>query len=78
MFIKGKPLRVQVPNNHMLSQNQYYNHYSPNHKYLVIGYMEDNFGLHAFLGVIENLGLQGLQVFGGLSEWGGLRGLMDM
>ena len=32
-------LRFQVPNNHLLTQNQYYNSYYPNLKYLVIGYM---------------------------------------
>ena len=31
------PLRVQVPNNHRHSQNQYYNDYYPNPKYLIIG-----------------------------------------
>ena len=34
------PLRVQVPNNHILAQNLYYNYYYPNPKYLIIGYME--------------------------------------
>ena len=34
------PLRVQVPNNHILTQNQYYNSYYPNPKYLIIGYMD--------------------------------------
>ena len=32
-------LRVQVPNNHILTQNQYYNYYYPKPKYLIIGYM---------------------------------------
>ena len=34
------PLRVQVPNNHTLAQNLYYNYYYPNPKYLIIGYMD--------------------------------------
>ena len=33
-------LRVQVPNNHILTQNHYYNSYYPNPKYLIIGYMD--------------------------------------
>ena len=33
-------LRVQVPNNHILTQNLYYNSYCPNPKYLIIGYMD--------------------------------------
>ena len=32
--------RVQVPNNHILTQDLYYNHYYPNPKYLIIGYMD--------------------------------------
>ena len=34
------PLRVQVPNNHILTQNLYYNYYYPNPKYPIIGYMD--------------------------------------
>ena len=33
-------LRVQVPNNHILTQNPYYNYYYPKPKYLIIGYMD--------------------------------------
>ena len=33
-------LRVQVPNNHILTQNLYYNYYYPNSKYLIVGYMD--------------------------------------
>ena len=33
-------LRVQVPNSHILTQNQDYNYYYPNPKYLIIGYMD--------------------------------------
>ena len=33
-------LRVQVPNNHILAQNLYYNYDYPNPKYLIIGYMD--------------------------------------
>ena len=29
-----------VPNNHILTQNLYYNYYYPNPKYLIIGYMD--------------------------------------
>ena len=32
--------RVQVPNNHILTPNLYYNYYYPNPKYLIIGYMD--------------------------------------
>ena len=31
---------VQVPSNHILTQNQYYNYYYPKPKYLVLGYMD--------------------------------------
>ena len=31
---------VQVPNNDILTQNVYQNHYYPNPKYLIIGYMD--------------------------------------
>ena len=34
------PLRVQVLNNHILTQNQYSNYYYPKPKYLIIGYMD--------------------------------------
>ena len=35
------PLRVQVPNNHILAQNLYYNYYHPNPKYpITFGYMD--------------------------------------
>ena len=33
-------LRVQVPNNHILTQDPYYNYYYPKPKYLIIGYMD--------------------------------------
>ena len=33
-------LRVQVPNNHILTQNQYSNYYYPKPTYLIIGYMD--------------------------------------
>ena len=37
----AKPtLRVQVPKNHILTQNLYYNYYYQNPKYLIIGYMD--------------------------------------
>ena len=32
--------RVQVPNNHILTQNLYQSHYYPNPKYLIIEYMD--------------------------------------
>ena len=31
------PLRFQVPNNHILTQNLYYNYYYANPKYLIMG-----------------------------------------
>ena len=34
------PLRVQVPNNHILTQSLYYNPYYPKPKYLIIGYLD--------------------------------------
>ena len=33
-------LRVQVPNNHIRTQNLYCNYYYPDPKYLIIGYMD--------------------------------------
>ena len=33
-------LRVQVPNNHICTQNLYYNSYYVKPKYLIIGYMD--------------------------------------
>ena len=34
------PQRVQVPNNHILTQNLYYTPYYPTRKYLIIGYLD--------------------------------------
>ena len=40
-YLEGAiPLRVQVPNNHILTQNLYYNYFYPNPKYIMIGYMD--------------------------------------
>ena len=33
-------LRVQVLNNHILAQNLYHNHYDPNPKFRIFGYMD--------------------------------------
>ena len=33
-------LRVQVPNNHILTQHLYDDYYNPKPKYLIIGYMD--------------------------------------
>ena len=33
-------LRVQVPKNQILNQNQNHNYYYPKHKYLIIGYLD--------------------------------------
>ena len=33
-------LRVQVPNNQILTQDLYYNSYYPNPKYLILAYMD--------------------------------------
>ena len=38
--VRWLTLRVQVPNNHILTLNLYYNHYYPNPKHLIIGYMD--------------------------------------
>ena len=35
-----RSLRVQVPKNHILTQNLYYYNYYPKPKYLIIGYMD--------------------------------------
>ena len=35
-----RSLRVQVPNNHILTQNLYHNSYYPKPKYLIIGHMD--------------------------------------
>ena len=35
-------LRVQAPNNHILTQNLYQSYYYPDPKYLIIGYMDPN------------------------------------
>ena len=34
------PLRVQVLNNHILTQNLHYKYYYQNPKYLIIGYLD--------------------------------------
>ena len=39
LFVE-KTLRVQVLNNHILTQNLHYNYYYPKPKYLIIGYMD--------------------------------------
>ena len=39
-FEVDEALRVQVPNNHILTQNQYYTYYYPKPKNLIIGYMD--------------------------------------
>ena len=36
----NRTLRVQVPNNHKLTQNLYYHYYYPKPKYLIIGYLD--------------------------------------
>ena len=53
-FRNSDSLRVQVPNNHILTQNLYYKYYYPKPKYLTIGYMDP-------------LGLEGFIVFSGWS-----------
>ena len=40
LTVHGISLRVQVPNNHILTQNLYYNYYYPKPKYLIIGYLD--------------------------------------
>ena len=40
LFVWWYTLRVQVPNNHILTQNLYYNYYYPKPKYLIIGYLD--------------------------------------
>ena len=36
----GLTPRVQVPNNHILTQNLYYKYYYPKPKHLIIGYLD--------------------------------------
>ena len=72
-IIGYRSLRVQVPNNHILTQNLYYNHYYPNPKYLIIGYM-DPLGLPEKVGLgIQPPGLHRMFWFGalGLPRGGG-------
>ena len=40
--VRSNPIRIQVPNNHILTSNLHYNHnyYYPKPKYLIIGYMD--------------------------------------
>ena len=38
--VKGLRFRIQVPNNHTLTQNPYYTYYDPKPKYLIIGYLD--------------------------------------
>ena len=40
MYSNSDSLRVQVPNNHILTQNLYYNYYYPKPKCLFIGYLD--------------------------------------
>ena len=45
-LVDQETLRVQVPNNHILTQSQHYNQYYPKPKYLIIGYMDPLGNLH--------------------------------
>ena len=47
----GFTLRVQVPNNHILTHNLHYNYYCSKPKYLIIGYF-------------DLLGYKGFRVYG--------------
>ena len=40
LSLEPNSLKVQIPNNHILTQNQYYNYYYPNTKYPIIGYLD--------------------------------------
>ena len=40
MVFENDAFRVQVPNNHILTQNLYYNSYCPKPKYQIIGYLD--------------------------------------
>ena len=53
-------LRVQVPNNHILTQNLYYHYYYPKPKYLVIGYLDP---LGRVLELMDAYGLEGSHKF---------------
>ena len=49
MRVYGVSLRIQVPNNHILTRNLYYNYYYPKPKYLIIEYLDPlgiGFGVH--------------------------------
>ena len=57
-MVQGLTPRVQVPNNHILAQNLYYNYYYPKPKYLIIGYMDPlGKGSSGFQGLGQPLGL---------------------
>ena len=61
-----KTLRVQVPNTHIPTQKLYYNYYSPNPKYLVIGYMDP---LGDVLSVLKQLRPKLWHLAGGIGFW---------
>ena len=51
-------LRVQVPNNHILTQSQYYNYFSPKPKYLIFRYINhgpSGKGIRLYFTLEENL-----------------------
>ena len=47
-------VRVQVPNNHIPTQNQYYKYYYPESKYLIIGYMDPLVKLQLCVGSVPH------------------------
>ena len=50
LLVSRLTLRVQVPNNHMPTQNLHYNYNYPKLKYLTIGYLDP-------LGKVRSMGL---------------------
>ena len=53
-------LRVQVPSNHILTQDLYYSSYYPKPKYLIIGYMDPLNREYRYIPRISTLGSDGL------------------
>ena len=47
-------LGVQVPNNHILTQNLYYNYYYPKPRFLLIGYLDPLGGIQ---GIYKDLSI---------------------
>ena len=60
-------LRVQVPDNYILTQNLYYHYYSPKPKYLIIGYL-DPLGIIIIMIIPAANRTRGRKVFGSAGQ----------